>query len=257
MEELCDEYVAAMESGRIIGKKASTIKSDKSRIAAHIKPKMGQRKVNAVTQDDVETFMRSFDSGSGRRTVGLLGAIFSYAVKRKLRSDNPVHGLDKPSDVKRMRRLSEAEYAQLWKALKRETSLAGDVFLLLAVSGWRSSEAKNLCWSELDLDRRVATLGDTKTGMSVRPLSGAAVEIIKRQRVKNGQFVFEHLHAKPINNLTPWWNKLEMPKGVSPHVLRHSVASLAADLGIARPHDQRIARSLSAGDHQSLSAPGR
>ncbi len=74
MEQLCDEYIAAMESGKIIGKKASTIKSDKSRIAAHIKPKLGQRKVNAVTQDDVETFMRSFNEGSGRRTVGLLGA---------------------------------------------------------------------------------------------------------------------------------------------------------------------------------------
>ena len=55
MEQLCDEYIAAMESGKIIGKKASTIKSDKSRIAAHIKPKLGQRKVNGVTQDDVET----------------------------------------------------------------------------------------------------------------------------------------------------------------------------------------------------------
>ena len=110
MEQLCDEYIAAMESGKIIGKKASTIKSDKSRIAAHIKPKLGQRKVNGVTQDDVETFMRSFNEGSGRRTVGLLGAIFSYAIKRKLRETNPVHGLDKPADVKRMRRMAESEY---------------------------------------------------------------------------------------------------------------------------------------------------
>jgi integrase len=144
MEQLCDEYIADMQAGKINGKKASTIKSDISRIATHIKPKLGTRKVNAVTPDDVETFMRSFNEGSARRVTGLLGAIFSYSIKRKLRETNPVHGLDKPADVKRMRRLAESEYAQLWGALQNVKNVASDVFLFLAVSGWRSGEVKNL-----------------------------------------------------------------------------------------------------------------
>jgi integrase len=45
----------------------------------------------------------------------------------------------------------------------------------------------------------------------------------------------------PISNLTPWWNKLDMPKDVSPHVLRHSFASLGADLGLS---DNTIASLL-------------
>jgi integrase len=228
---LCDDYVADMQAGKINGKKASTVKSDISRIATHIKPALGKRKVTGVTQEDVEQFMRGMSAGSARRNVGLLGAIFGYAVKRKLRTDNPVHGLDKPADVKRMRRVSEAEYAQLLSALENEKSVAADVFLFLAISGWRSGEAKDLKFSEADLERRIATLGDTKTGLSVRPLSGSAIEIIKRQRRReNQQFVFEHKHAKPISNLTPWWNKLGMPDDVTPHVLRHSFASLAADI---------------------------
>jgi site-specific recombinase XerD len=104
--ELCDEYVSDMQSGKIAGKKASTIKTDVSRIAANIKPALGKRKVTGVTQGDVESFMRGMNPGSARRNVGLLGAIFSYAVKRKLRPDNPVHGIDKPKDVKRVRRLA-------------------------------------------------------------------------------------------------------------------------------------------------------
>src|SRR3984957_10214121 len=126
--------------------------------------------------------------------TGLLGAILSYSIKRKLRETNPVPGLDKPADVKRMRRLAESEYAQLWSALQSEKNVAADVFLFLTISGWRSGEAKNLKFSEVDLERRVATLGDTKTGLSVRPLSSSAIEIIKRQPVRNGQFVFEHRH---------------------------------------------------------------
>jgi hypothetical protein len=43
----------------------------------------------------------------------LLRAIFSFAIKRKLRSENPCKGIVKPPDVRKTRRLSEAEYAQL------------------------------------------------------------------------------------------------------------------------------------------------
>jgi integrase len=230
INQLCDEYIADMQNGRINGKKQSTIKSDISRITTHIKPVLGTRKVTAITQEDVETFMHGLSAGTARRVTGLLGAIFSYSVKRKLRETNPVHGLEKPAEVKRTRRLSESEYAQLWDALHKGDNAAADVFLFLTISGWRSSEVNNLKFSEVDLERRIATLGDTKTGLSIRPLSSATIEIIKRQLIKNGQFIFEHRHAKPISNLTSWWKKLRMAKDVTPHVLRHSLASLAADM---------------------------
>jgi hypothetical protein len=78
--DLCDEYV---QNG-MNGKKASTAKTDVSRIANHIKPALGKRKVTAVTQTDVETFMRGLSAGSALRVTGLLEAMFSYAVRRKL-----------------------------------------------------------------------------------------------------------------------------------------------------------------------------
>jgi integrase len=230
--QLCDEYLAEMRSGAL-SKKASTIKSDISRIEARIKPALGQRKITGITRDDVERFMQSLNPASARRVTGLLGAIFAYAVKRKLRADNPVHGIEKPKETKRMRRLSDGEYRQLWSALENGGQTA-DVFLLLTVTGWRSGEVRNLKFSEVDLERRIATLGDTKTGLSVRPLSSAAVEIIKRQSARNGQqFIFAHKHGIPIGSLTSWWIKLAMPSDITPHTLRHSFASLASAMGIA------------------------
>jgi integrase len=228
--ELCDQY-----SARDNGKKLGTIKSDNSRIKLHIKPRLGHYRVASITSDQIEDFMRSLSPGNQARAIGLLGVIFSYAVKRKLRPDNPVRGIEKPADVQRNRRLSETEYVQLGAAING--SDISDIFMLLAVTGWRSSEAKNLRWSECDLARSVATLGDTKTGVSVRPLSGAAAEIIQRQKQNGSPYVFDCGRG----NLRPIWLKLKMPLDVSPHVLRHSLASLAADLGLA---DSTIARLL-------------
>ena len=237
--DLCISYVADMEAGRVNGKKESTIKSDKNRIHKHIRPNIGKYRVVTITQDNIEDFMRSLSPGSAKRIMGLTGAIFSYAVKRKLRTDNPCRGIETPKERRKLRRLSEAEYAQLFHALNGDNA-AADIFRLLAVSGWRSSEARCLKWSELDLERRVATLSDTKAGLSVRPLSNAAVEIIKRQPQK-GAYVFDYQHGKPIGKLTQFWAKLGMDKTVTPHTLRHSFASLAADMGVA---DHTIAALL-------------
>ena len=210
--QLCSDYQADMESGRINGKKASTIRSDRSRIATHIVPKLGRYKVVSLSSEQVENFMNEMSPGNANRVTGLLGAIFTYAIKKKLRPDNPVSGVTKQPDVKRLRRLSEAEYAQLHVAIRdTQSNVVGDVILMLAVSGWRNSEARLLKWSEVDLDRRVAILGDTKSGRSVRPLSGAACEIIKRQEYSS-PYVFTYQQGKPIGNLSLQWRKIGLPE---------------------------------------------
>jgi integrase len=225
--QLCDEY-----SARENGKKATTLSSDKSRINLHIKPKLGKYRVTAVTSEIVEDFMRSMSTATGKRTVGLLGAIFTYAQKRKLRPDNPVSAVEKPRDVKRTRRLSSEEYAQLQKVVgSAPNSTVASVITMLAISGWRSGEVRFLKWAELDLPRQIATLSDTKSGMSVRPLSMEAIKLIEAQP-KTSPFVFE-LNGEPVKNFSHRWKRLDMPSDISPHTLRHSFASLAADLGFS------------------------
>ena len=127
--QLCDDYSADMRSGKVNGKKLSTVKSDQSRIERHIKPKLGKFKVVTITRDQVEEFMNSLTPGSAKRIIGSLGGIFTYAVKRKLRPDNPVHGIETPSDNKRTRRLSNAEYAQFHKRLAAFLILQLPLFL--------------------------------------------------------------------------------------------------------------------------------
>ncbi len=269
--ELCDLYWSDAEAGRLLTrrkapKKVSTLLSDKGRIEKHVKPLLGRMKVAAVTREDVEGFMHAVAAGktaaraktakkrglsnvrggvgTASRTVGLLGAIFSYAVKHRMRADNPVWGVIRPADGRRERRLSDAEYAALGQALRQATAqnvwpAAVAAARFLAVTGWRSGEALGLRWAEVDLPRRTARLADTKTGESLRPLSHAACEVL-RAMSHSGELVFPSSRGDGrMSGFRKVWDRIAklgtLPADVTPHVLRHSFASLAGDLGYSEP----------------------
>jgi integrase len=202
MAELMDDFVADMEAHKLNGKKASTINTIKSRIKHNIRPQLGKYRVAAVTQSQVQAFMNDCSPKSAKMIVAQLGSIFTYAVRKGLRADNPCSGIKKPPEIHRTRRLSVAEYSQLGTALGG-ASVPNEVFLFLALSGWRAGEVTKLKYSELDLERRIASLSDTKTGLSIRPLSQSAIEIIKRQG-QSSEYVFAH-KGKPVVSLNRYF----------------------------------------------------
>ena len=268
--ELCDLYLRDAESGRLLTrrhtpKKASTLTTDRGRIERHIKPLLGRRTVASVMREDVDAFMHDVAEGktAGRtktaktrglanvrggkgtasRTVALLGAIFSHAVRHKIRTDNPAHGIVRPADGRRDRRLSDDEYKALGTALeKADASIwppAVAVTRFLALTGWRSGEALGLRWAELDLPQRTGTRGDSKTGHCMRPLSHAACEVL-RGVARAGELVFPASRGEGVmTGYASLWEKIaqlgRLPADITPHVLRHSFASLAGDLGYAEP----------------------
>lgn len=272
ISQLCDLYLADAEAGRLVTrrrtqKKASTLAIDRGRIARHIKPLLGQLSVAAVTREDVEGFMHDVTEGktatrtktkprglarvrggkgAANRAVGLLGAIFTYAVRHRMRPDNPSRGIIRPADGRRDRRLTDTEYKALGEALRKArvasfwpAAVAAACFL--AVTGWRSGEVLALRWDEIDLARRTATLGDTKTGRSVRPISHTACDLL-RNLTRSGDLVFPATRgngAVIMSGFKKLWKRItkigELPPDVTPHVLRHSFASLAADLGYSEP----------------------
>jgi integrase len=268
--ELCDAYREAAEAGRIltrrkVSKKPSTLDGDRGRIERHIKPLLGNLKVAAVTSADIERFRDGVSEGkteahiktgkrglarvtggpgTATRAMGLLGAIFAFAVRRGLRADNPVRGVERHSYQERRRRLSDDEYLALGAALvmadaERIWPPAVSAARFLALTGWRRGEALGLTWSEIDLERKTATLGDTKTGRSVRPLSSAACDLLRAQS-RIGVVVFPATRGGgPMNGFPKFWARIaklgDLPADVTPHTLRHSFASFAGDLGYSEP----------------------
>jgi integrase len=271
ISQLCDMYLADANAGRVLSKrklpkKAKTLVTDESRIERHIKPLLGKKSVKSITRSDVEAFMHLIaegktakrtptekkrglsnvrgGKGAATRTVGLLGAIFSYAARRGMRNDNPVRGVERFADNRRLRRLRDEEYSIIGRAHSRAATenvwpplVSAAQFLM--VTGWRLGEVIGLKWDEVDLSRRLAILGDTKTGQSIRPLARAACDILRKLSTKEG-LVFPAARGLGVmSGFARVWSRLVqsegLPHDVGPHVLRHSFASLAHDLGLSEP----------------------
>ena len=237
--ELCRQYLADVEAGRLltrrkIAKKESTLISDRGRIDRHIIPVLGRMPVMTVRRNDVERFMHDVAAGktAGRektkprglsivrggrgvagRTVALLGAIFTYAVRQGIRIDNPAHGVVKFAEGRRHRRLTNDEYRQLGKALSMadqedvwKPAIAATWLMIL--TGWRRGEVLGLRRSEIDLPRRIARLADTKTGASIRPLSELACMVIQSQPMI-GDVVFPSRSGEmPIVGYRKMWLRI-------------------------------------------------
>ena len=102
--EICDWYLEKAESGELLGRRRrpiakKTLALDRSRIETHVRPLLGDRKVESLTLADIERFQADVVAGktakprTGRggvttggagvagRTVGMLHTIFEQAAR--------------------------------------------------------------------------------------------------------------------------------------------------------------------------------
>jgi integrase len=84
-------------------------------------------------------------AGTATRTVGLLGGILTYAVEAGTIDRNPAHGIRKPKDKVRNRRLTQAEYRTLGEMLRKvaeneKYAMTVDIIRQIALTGCRRAQ---------------------------------------------------------------------------------------------------------------------
>lgn len=268
VKELAEQYIKAMEAGLIIGKggrpkRPSTIYTNIGALNGHIIPLIGQRRVQDLTKADVTKMMNDVIAGKTRavrktgkkrgvsvlrggrgtasKCVGLTGSMLTYANSMGIIEHNVAHGIRKPKDQVRDRRLSEDEYRLLGKMLREaseDPELAPTIAItrMLALTGCRRGEILGLKWSAVDFENSCLRLADSKEGASTRPVGLPVIELLEeRRQVIAGDDVFPGIRGSKIFGSFPnQWNRIfgegELPDFTA-HILRHSFASTANDLG--------------------------
>ncbi|WP_096704240.1 site-specific integrase [Magnetospirillum sp. 15-1] len=284
VEELTKEYFRAADAGAPMGKggrpkRTSTLEIDKGRVARHIIPLIGKKKVKDLGRADISKFIADVTAGKtaadvktdklrGRaiveggagtasRTAGLLSGILTFAVEQGIITVNPVHGVKRPADGKRRFRFSDDHYRALGKALTEAEDahpLVVAAVRLLALTGCRKGEVEALKWSEIDEAGKCLRLTDSKEGYSVRPIGQPVLDVLALLP-REGEYVLPgggaagHFAGLPKAFLRIS-KAAELPSEATMHTLRHGFASVAADMGYS---DSTIAAMLGHSTHTTTS----
>ncbi len=250
--QLCDLYIA---EGMSV-KKPMTVRLDTIRIERHIKPQIGAKKLTDLTASDIDRMRDAIATGkvkaeatawtrggktAATKSVKLLRAIFVFAIGRKLCTENPAREVKVFADGKRDRFLSQAELSRLGDALNAAEAQGAEpghiaIIRLLSLTGARKNEIACLRWTEVDLERGLLTLEDSKTGRKVIRLGAAAQELLTTVRRTKSVYVFPDPRdaTLPIRNLDWAWVGIRKRAGLEDvriHDLRHSFASVGVGGG--------------------------
>lgn len=127
--------------------------------------------LGAISSADVAEFrdarLKNVTACSVRLELALLSHLFTKARKEwGIPVDNPVGEIEKPTPPRgRTRFLTEAEARDLLEASKKSRNQKFYFYLLtLLHTGMRASEAAGLRWRQVNLEKRVVYLSDTKNG---------------------------------------------------------------------------------------------
>lgn len=268
--DVCDWYIREAEAGRILGRrgrpiKQSTLTTDRGRIEGHVKPLLGRRAVRSLTLRDMEEMQADIATGRtaqdhpakrvrggvptggggvGARTLAMMRAVFEHAVRRQLIDHNPAKGVRKMASNPRKFRLTLDQVRALGAAMDEaaaggESPTALAAIRLLLISGFRRGEALGLR-PEWIIPAGGIDFPDTKSGPQARPLGRTAMKLLKKRVSAIGDsspWVFPgergDSHYVGVPKVLARVSVRAKLKGVTPHSLRHTFASIAGDLGFS------------------------
>jgi integrase len=236
-----------------------------ARLRHHVVPLLGSKRVSEIQAGNIERFFRDVATGksasdtklgqrrrivvrggegAARKVYRDLSAVFSFARRRGLVDTNPCDkAVVRKTDNRRTRFLTIAEIQQLGAALdslevEGVNKKALDITRLWVLTGCRRQEIAELKWREIDFERGLLVLADTKTGRSIRPLASAALKLLRQiEQDEDSDFVFpaegEEGFFQGTKKIWPKIVRKAGLEGITPHTLRHTMGAMATSSGEA------------------------
>jgi integrase len=242
-------------------------------IDLHIRPALGSAIMREVKRADIAALRATMRSTPimANRVLAVFGSMWSYVAKvGDVEADaNPVRGIERYRERSRERFLTTDELVRLGEALRlgetkgliyqvdetkakakhaakadnRRVKLepfAVAAIRLLLLTGARLREILHAEWSQVDFERGVVFLPDSKTGKKPIYLSAAAQAVLAGlPRIEgNPHIVAGAKEGAPRADLARPWDAVRRAaglEGVRLHDLRHSFASFGAGASLGLP----------------------
>ena len=264
--EFMREHVATKRKGR-------TGAEYKRILDALILPSIGAKRVVDLKQAELGRMHRKLAAHpyQANRALALVSAIWNWAARcgEVPFADNPAKAIERYPERARERYLTREELARLGAALaegesvglpysidetklnskhgpkpdQRRTILdpfAVAAIRLLCLTGARLREILDARWDQVDLERGILFLSDSKTGRKPLYLSPAAQSVLASiaRIADNPHIIAGALAGAPRADLNKPWRavtRVANLEGVRIHDLRHSFASFGAGASLGLP----------------------
>lgn len=267
LSEIIDAYLT---DHALAKRKPRTAEHYRDVLQRIVEPALGGRKANAIQHTDIANLHLKWrrTPSQANRMLAIVSSMYGFAAKRNMVpvGYNPARGVEKYPEKGRERFLTSEELAALGDALReaetigiewevdesaptskhvpkvnRRTILAPHAVAairLLMFTGARLREILHLKWTEVDLERGLLLLPDSKTGRKPIYLNAAAIAILADlQRIGTYVVAGDNPEAPRADLKRPWQLIARRAGliGVRLHDLRHTFASFGAGLGLGLP----------------------
>jgi integrase len=266
--DLAARYLQEVELKR----KEATADLYKGYLDRYVIPEIGRLKAETISRASIAKLHMKIGKHhpvAANRTLAVVSSMFAFAEKRDLLPVghiNPAKGVEKFPETPRERYLTTEELERLGSAIREaETSgipwevdeakptakhvpkndrqtvispFAAAAIRLLLFTGCRLREVLDLRWSEVDFERGMLHLPDSKTGKKSVVLNAPALAVLAALPRAGDYVIAGDNPTQPRADLHRPWRIVSHRAGLNGlriHDLRHGFASVGAGSGLGLP----------------------
>ncbi|MBV9842272.1 MAG: site-specific integrase [Sphingomonadaceae bacterium] len=267
---MADDFLSEAAAAKLL--KPASIANYKAVLTRYVYPALGSCKLDAISTGDVRKLHRAMGKTrpvTANRMLAAVGSVYRFAEGDEILpvGSSPARGIKKFKEEGRERYLNTEELQRLGAALiegaenglpwpqragrqaskhdrkpeNQRTFLSVDetaAVRLLLFTGCRLREILHARWKDVDLERGMLRLPDSKSGRRTVILSAAAQDVLRAHSKSGDYVIFGNDPEKPRADLKRPWALITHAAdlaGLRIHDLRHTFASVGAGGGLGLP----------------------
>ena len=233
-------------------KSAGSYNREQSLFKHWISPVIGNLPLKDITPSSMECIKKNMvEAGLAPRSIryalAVVRQVFNFTRHNNLfNGESPTCKVKMPqADNRRLRFLTPDEADQLLEALRIRIPQVYEMALISLYCGLRAGEIFSLTWGDIDMERGIMMLRDTKSGRNRAAFMTKAVKdmLSRKEQGENNDLVFLGRGGVMITSMSNVFDRVVQELGLNDgvtdprqkavfHTLRHTYASWLVERGV-------------------------